>query len=410
MAAVGSTPKNSDTATTGPGVLDGIRVLDFGRYIAGPFCAALLADLGADVIRVEKVRGSEDRFLVPLNDAGDGALFMQVNRNKRGLTLNPMKPDGRAVVRRLVATADVVVANLPDAALTAMGLDYATLATVKPDVILTSVSAFGAGGPYSEKTGFDGIGQAMSGAMYLSGQRGQPTKSYVPWVDFTTALSATVGTLAALMSKQRTGRGQEVKGSLLASALTVANAALIEQSVMAPDRVATLNRSQVSAPSDTHRTRDGWILVQTIGQPLFERWTTLIDEPHWLEDARFTDDMSRGDHGELISERMASWCAERRTDEALVALEAARIPAGPVLSPQQTLDDPHVRATQMLRALGFPGTPSPTPVADSPFSLSDTPASIRGRAPQLGEHTEDILVSLGYDAAEISALRAARVV
>jgi crotonobetainyl-CoA:carnitine CoA-transferase CaiB-like acyl-CoA transferase len=391
-------------------VLDGVRVLDFGRYIAGPFCAALLADLGADVIRVEKVRGSEDRFLVPLNDAGDGALFMQVNRNKRGLTLNPMKPDGRAVVQRLVATADVVVANLPDAALTAMGLDYASLAAVKPDVILTSVSAFGAGGPYSEKTGFDGIGQAMSGAMYLSGEPGQPTKSYVPWVDFTTALSATVGTLAALMARHHTGCGQEVKGSLLASALTVANAALIEQAVTGPDRVATLNRSQVSAPSDTHRTRDGWILVQTIGQPLFERWAALIGEPHWLEDARFTDDMSRGDHGHLISERMASWCAERGTDEALAALEAARIPAGPVLSPQQALDDPHVRATEMLRMLGFPGAPSPIPVADSPFSLSDTPASIRGRAPQLGEHTDGILDSLGYDAEEIAALRAARVV
>ena len=134
-----------------PGVLDGIRVLDFGRCIAGPFCAALLADLGADVIRVEKVRGSEDRFIVPLTDTGDGTMFMQVNRNKRGLTLNPMQPDGREVVRRLAATADVVVANLPDSALTAMRLDYASLSAVTPDIILTSVSAFGAGGPYTRR-------------------------------------------------------------------------------------------------------------------------------------------------------------------------------------------------------------------------------------------------------------------
>ena len=393
------------------GVLEGIRVLDFGRFIAGPFCSALLADLGADVIRVEKVRGSEDRFIVPLTDTGDGgAMFLQVNRNKRGLTLNPMKPEGREVVRRLAATADVVVANLPDSALTAMRLDYASLSAVKPDIILTTVSAFGAGGPYSEKVGFDGIGQAMSGAMYLTGRPSEPTKSYVPWVDFTTALSATIGTLAALMARQQTGRGQEVKGSLLASALTVADPTLIEQAVTAPDRVATENRSQVAAPSDAYRTRDGWILVQSLGQPMFERWTTLMGESHWLEDPRLKDDMSRGDHGEVISERMSRWCAERTTEQALAALEEARLPAGPVYSPQQTLDDPHVRAVGFLKAMGFPGSPASAPVADTPFSLSETETGIRHRAPLLGEHTDEILAEIGYEPSEIAALRAARVV
>ncbi len=393
-----------------PGVLDGVRVLDFGRYIAGPFCAALLADLGADVVRVEKVRGGEDRFLVPLTPGGDGALFMQVNRNKRGMTLNPMKPEGREVLRRLAAGADVVVANLPDPALRTLGLDYASLAAVNARIILTSVSAFGAGGPSSDKVGFDGIGQAMSGAMYLSGQPGQPTKSYVPWVDFATALSAAFGTLAALMARERTGRGQEVRGSLLGAALTVANAALIEQAVHAPDRVASLNRSQVSAPSDTHRTRDGWILVQTIGQPLFEKWAALVGVPEWVDDPRFRDDMARGDHGEVISGRMAAWCSERTTAEALSALEEARIPAGPVLSPQQTLDDPHVAAVGLLKALAFPGASAPAPVADTPFSLTAGAPGIRTRAPRLGEHTDEILGELGYPAAEIAALRAARAV
>ncbi len=393
-----------------PGVLDGVRVLDFGRYIAGPFCAALLADLGADVIRVEKVRGSEDRFVVPLTPAGDGALFMQVNRNKRGLTLNPMKPDGQEVVRRLVVTADVVVANLPDAALEAMRLDYASLTALKSDIILTSVSAFGTGGPYSEKLGFDGIGQAMSGAMYLSGRPDEPTKSYVPWVDFTTALSAAVGTLAALMARRQTGRGQQVRGSLFASALSVANSTLIEQQLTTRDRVATMNRSQISAPSDTHRTRDGWILVQSLGQPLFERWTKLMGESHWLDDPRFVDDMGRGDNGQMISERMARWCAERTTAEALEALESARIPAGPVYSPQDALEDPHVAAAGFLRQLEFPGLPSAAPVADAPFSLSDSEVGVRHRAPVLGEHTDEILREVGYTVAEISAMREARVV
>lgn len=392
------------------GVLDRVRVLDFGRYIAGPFCAALLADLGADVVRVEKVGGGEDRFLVPLTPAGDGALFMQVNRNKRGMTLNPMKPEGRAVLRRLAAGADVVVANLPDPALRALGLDHAALAAVNPRIVLTSVSAFGAGGPYSDRVGFDGVGQAMSGAMHLSGQPGQPTKSYVPWVDFMTALSACAGTLAALMARERTGRGQEVRGSLFGAALTVSNAALIEQAVHAPDRVASLNRSQVSAPSDTHRTRDGWVLVQTIGQPLFERWAALVGEPGWIDDPRFRDDMARGDHGEVVSARMSAWCAERTTAEALSALEEARIPAGPVLSPRQTLDDPHVAAAGLLKALAFPGAPAPAPVADTPFTLSAGAPGVTTRAPRLGEHTDEILGELGYPAAEIAALRAARAV
>ena len=391
-------------------LLQGIRVLDFGRYIAGPFCAALLADLGADVIRVEKVGGGEDRFLMPVTDGGDGGFYLQMNRGKRGMTLDVRRREGQHVLQRLVATADVVVANLPDAALEKLGLDYASLSTLKPDVILTSVSAFGAGGPSSHKLGFDAIGQAMSGIMYLSGHPGEPTKAYCPYVDFSTALAATVGTLAALMARTETGQGQEVRASLLSTALTIANGVLIEQSMTTPNRVASLNRSQTQAPSDAYRTRDGWIIVQCIGQRLFTRWVTLMGESRWLEDPRFADDQARGDHGEVISERMASWCAERSTDNALSALEAARIPSGPVLSPQQVLEDTHVEAAAFLRALSFPDAPRDAPVAETPFALSATPAHVRHRAPTLGEHTDGILTTLGYSAPAVAELRSRGVI
>jgi len=391
-------------------ILEGIRVLDFGRYIAGPFCATLLADMGADVIRIEKVDGSEDRFLSPITDQGDGALFMQLGRNKRGMTLNPMKPEGREIVQKLVATADVVVANLPPDTLVTMGLDYDSLCAIKKNIILTMISAFGRGGPYEQRVGFDGLGQAMSGNMYMSGSEEQPVKAYAPYVDFGTASLAAFGTMAALFERQQTGRGQIVEGSLFNTALTLMNGTLIEQAVIERNRVATLNRSQTSAPADTFRTRDGWVLVQSVGGPLFKRWADLMGEEHWLSDPRFKDDISRGDHGEVISERLATWCAERSSEEVLSAMEAARIPAGPVLSPQQVLDDPHIAAKGLFQNTEYPGMARAAPLMTTPVELSANPGSIEQRAPTLGEHTDEIMTELGFSAESIADLRDRRVI
>ena len=391
-------------------VLEGIRVLDFGRYIAGPYCGTLLGDLGAEVIRIEKIDGSEDRFLSPISDKGDGALFMQMARNKLSMTLNPMKPEGRKIVQKLVTTADVVVANLPPDTLKTMGLDYESLAAIKPDIILTMISAFGTGGPYANRVGFDGLGQAMSGNMYMSGTPDQPVKAYAPFIDFGTASLSAFGTMAALFERQKTGKGQIVEASLFNTALTMMNGAAIEQAAIKRNRTATLNRSQTSAPADTFKTKDGWVLVQSVGGPLFKRWADLMGEDHWLEDERFKDDISRGDNGEAISERLGAWCAERTSQEVLEAMEEARLPAGPVLSPQQVLDDPHIAAKGLFQPVEYPGLDIPAPLMKTPVELSETPGEIRTRPPTLGEHTDQLMEELGYSTEEISDLREKRVV
>src|SRR5438477_6291788 len=304
------------------GVLTGTRVLDFGRYIAGPYCAALLADLGADVIRIERRGGGEDRWVAPVAPDGVGALYLVMNRNKRAMTLDPACSEGREIVRKLVATADVVVANLPPEVLRSLSLDLESLRRVKPDIILTTVTAFGAGGPWSHKHGFDGIGQVMCGSAYLSGTPEQPVRAAVAWVDCGTASVAALGTLAALMARQKTGRGQKVEAALLRTAVAFNNPALAEQQVIQVDRVATLNRGQTAAPSDVFRPRAGWIIAYAIGNPMFARWAKLMGEDHWLSDPHFEDDEARGDHGELVSKRMSEWTGQRTTAEALAELAA----------------------------------------------------------------------------------------
>ena len=399
--------------TTPTPLLHGIRVIDFGRYIAGPYVGAMLAEYGADVIRIEKRGGSEDRFPAQLMDDADGgvgALFMQMNRNKRSVTLDPGSPQGREVVARLVRSADVVIANMPEATLIATGLDYDTLKAIRPDIIFVTNTAFGPVGPLRHNVGFDTLGQAMCGSVYMTGQPGAPTRASVNWVDFGTALHCAFGTLAALMERSRSGKGQRVTGALLATAVTLTNATLIEQAVTQINRVPTGNRGQTAGPLDIFATRDGSVQVAVTGQPLYVRWARLMGEPQWLSDPRFADDDSRGRHGVLLSERMARWCAERSTDEVMDQMAAARVPCAPVLSPQQALDHPQIQALGILQPTPYPGLAVDAPVAAVPIWMTETAPVPRQRPPTLGEHTEQVLGELGYSSDQVAALRAAQVI
>lgn len=390
--------------------LAGIRVLDFGRYIAGPYCATLLADFGAEVIRIERREGGEDRVLIPLSDTGDGALFIGLNRNKKSVTLDPAHEQSGEIKRRLIASADVVVANLPINVLRRIGLDYDSLTAIKPDIILTMVSAFGATGPYANRIGFDSVVQAMSGAMSLTGFPDMPTRSVAAFEDFGTALHAAFGTMVALFERQRSGRGQIVEGSLLATGMMMMQSLLAERHVLDVVRTPRGNAGFHAAPTDAFPTSDGWIMVQVISHAIFARWAKLVGRSDLIDDPRCSDDLTRGDNYELINEVMTAWTKQRTTAEAIAQLEAARIPCGPVNDLATALADPQVQARELFHPLDYPGSPKAVPVPATPVRLSETPGTIRQRAPLVGEHTDEVLQELGFRADDIAAFRLAGVI
>ena len=392
-------------------ILKNIRVLDFGRYIAGPYCGALLGDLGAEVIRIERLDGSEDRFIHPLRDeGGEGAMFMQMNRNKKGMTLNPTKEGSATIVEKLIKSADVVIANLPPQTLKRMGIDYETISKYNPGIILTTVSAFGAGGPYSERVGFDGVGQAMSGAAYLTGSENEPVKAYSPYIDYGTASLTAMGTLAAIIERNETGKGQIVEGALFATSLAFMNTHLIEQSITNKNRKAIGNRSPYAGPVDMVETKDGWIVVQVLGDTLFKRWANLVGAEDLLDDDRFSTDINRGVNGEILSDKTSDWASQYTNEEALNLLANANVPAGPVNDLQDALDDPHVKAMNFFQDLEYPGIPGKSPVMGLPVKLSNSDNTINRRPPILGEHTEEILTDLGFTNDEIDEFKEKRII
>jgi crotonobetainyl-CoA:carnitine CoA-transferase CaiB-like acyl-CoA transferase len=216
--------------------------------------------------------------------------------------------------------------------------------------------------------------------------------------------------MAAILEHRNTGHGQEVSTNLFASAITVFNFNLIEQAMAHVNRTASGNRAQSSCPADISPTRDGFIQIQTVGNPLFERWAKLMGEPEWLEDPRFATDDLRARNGELLSHRTHEWAANYTTAEALELLARERIPAGPVYSPQNVLDDPHVRATGMLTAMEYPGAQGPAPISMGAIKMSEAPVLIYRRAPTIGEHTDEMMTELGFSAPEIEAFRKARII
>ncbi len=382
-------------------LLEGIRVIDFGRFIAAPYSAMLLADFGADVIRVERRDGGEDRSVGPVTESGEGGLFLNINRNKRGITLDLAHPLAPEIVNRLVKSADIVIVNLPLEVMKKLRLDYDSLRAVKDDIILVMASTFGPDGPYRDRVGFDSVAQAMSGAMSLTGFPENPVRSIVSWADYGTALHAAFGSMLALYHRSQTGRGQLIDVSLLATGVMFMTPLLMERAVTEIRRKRQGNTAYYTAPSDAYQVRDGWIIVPTIGDHMFRRWARLMGREDLLDDPRCKDDITRGNNFDCINDVMNEWCAARTRAEAIAELERARIPCGPVYELDEVLNDAQVRARNLLEEKEYPGGSKPVPVASTPVRLSETPGEVRRRAPTLSEHTDEVLSELGFTADEI---------
>ena len=385
-------------------VLKNIRVLDFGKYVAAPSASWLLSNMGAEVIKMEPIDGSPDREPFRLSDELDGAGFLQLHSNKRSLCLDPATTNGREALNRLLAETDVVVFGAPVSTLARQSLDYATLSKVNSRLIYLNVSAFTSQGPRANDIGFDGIGQVMSGSTHMSGFGDVPTRSFCSFIDVSTGIYSAFAIACALLDRAQSGKGHYLETSLMTSGYAIMSWILVEQALTQNNRTRSGNRAQSSGPSDIFRTRDGWILVQVLGDGMFAKAAKLVGHPEWIDDPRFKTDNDRADNGAILSEGVAAWCAQLSNAQALQQLRDARVPGAPVNTLQQALEEPQVTALGLLQSVAHPGRPD-LQLFKAPIVVDGQLATIRMRPPLAGEHTDVILSELGYSPAQIVELR-----
>lgn len=395
-------------------VLDDVRVLDFGRFIACPYCGMLLADMGAEVIRIERPGGEEDRTIGLLASNGQNLSYPSYARNKKGITLRIMKNEkGREVLADLVQHSDVVIHNFSPHAAKMMGLTYEELKALKSDIILTAISCFGSEGPYSNRQGFDFIAQAMSGSLALGGFADKPPiRAFMNPMDFGTALCATIGTLLALRHRDQTGEGQMVDLALLRTAISFNAPAIAEADVLGRLRPIIGNRAPYLGPTDLFRCKDGWVFIATIMDTLWRRLARAIGHGELINDPDLQNDLQRFENRHKVDPLVAEWCAERTVTDVTKIMAEARIPCGAYLGLDEVSQDPHVRATGMIEYtdLEEPGLER-VPVCGIPMRLSKTPGRVRTRAPRVGEHNLEIYRDLlGYGEERISKLAAEGVI
>lgn len=405
---------NQSPTTDGP--LADILVLDHTTALAGPYCTQLLGDLGADVIKIERPgAGDQARGWGPPFVGGESAYFLGTNRNKRGLTLDLGRPAGREVLERLLARADVLVHNVPrQSSREKLGLDEASCHAINQRLIWTSITGFGNTGPYAERGGYDVMIQGMSGTMAITGEPevGRPpvgARFPTPIADITTGIYTALAIVAALYARQRTGVGQSIDNALLDAQVTwLAN---IGNGYLATgEAVAKLGNAHPNiVPYQPFPTADGWIIVAAGNDRLWQRLIEVLEWPELGEDPRFLTNADRLVHREELIRILTQRFRQIESEPWLSRLETARIPAGPINTPEDALTDPQVLARGMIVELEHPAADLVRSIAN-PMNLSATPVTYRRPAPLLGEHNNEILSELGYQSDEIDRLREGTVI
>ena len=391
---------------TRSGPLVGLKVIELAHIMAGPGCGLLLADMGAEVIKVEKVPAGDDtrRFLPP-EIGGEAAAFMMANRNKRGIAVDLKQEAGKQVVRRLLAGADVAIENYRRGTMARMGLSYDSLKAENPGLILCEISGFGRSGPYADRGGFDLIAQGMSGLMSITGEAAgrPPVKVGAPVSDITAGILGAMGVCAAYAHRQRTGEGQRVDTSLFEAGITQTfwQSAIALATGESPGPLGS--RHPMNAPYQAFKTADGWITLGAANQANWLRLLDVIDAPELGEEPRFADNEQRVRNVEALEDALAPIFAARSSADWLARLEAAGVPAGPVSSIAEMHQDPQALARGMVVEVPH-ATLGPVATLGPPVKFSETPAAVVHGAPLLGQDSRAVLSELGYGEDEIQTL------
>lgn len=391
--------------------LAGIRVLDLGRHLAGPTCAMLLGDLGADVIKIEKPGVGEDgRGAGPPFFQGISAFYLSANRNKRSLTLDIKQPEGRDAFLHLVDAADVVVENFRPGVMDALGIGYTAASKRNPRVIYCAISGFGADGPFADRPGLDQIIQGVSGLMSVTGfEGGDPVRAGIPIADLLTGLFGAYGVLAALQARERTGRGQEVNTSLLEAMVGTMGFQAVRYLNGGGVPPPAGNHHPINAPYGVFKAKDGYLTLGATGEKRWPLFCRLLGQEDWLEDPRFRTNGDRYENRLVLAELIEARLQERTIDEWERQFNEAGIPAGPVYTLDCALNHPQVRHRGMVVERPHPelGTVS---LLGLPVKFSETPGDVYRIPPSLGEHTDEIMRSIGYSESRIAELRGRGVV